>query len=117
MSKEKPIVIKAPALVLPPEKVGEPPKVGDKNIAPTTTATEDLTHASQRQVHLVWEITQALIAISVTAAVIYAAILGKESQLLGNAFTLIIAIYFVRVNHNAVSSIGKTVDAQPYVGR
>lgn len=112
----KPIVVTAPATVVavppPPESV---PKVGDKNIAPTTTAAEDLTHAGQRQVHIVWEITQALIAIAVTAAVIYAAILGRESLLLGNAFTLIIAIYFVRVNHSAISTAGQK-DAQ-YSGR
>lgn len=64
--------------------------------------------AGQRKVNLVWEVTQALVALLVTGATIYCAILGKESTLLGNAFTLIIALYFVRTNHTKVGGIGGT---------
>lgn len=65
--------------------------------------------SGQRQVNLIWETTQAVIATSVTAAIIYSAtIMGEVSEILGNAFTLIIAIYFVRMNHTKIGGIGGT---------
>lgn len=76
--------------------------------SPTTTAEQDLVTQGQRRINLIWEATQAVIAITVTGANIYAALAGKESILLGNAFTLIIAIYFVRQNHIKVGGVGGT---------
>jgi len=67
---------------------------------------EALRSAGQRRVNLIWEATQATVAVLVTAATIYAALGGKESLVLGNAFTLIIALYFVRQNHSKVGGIG-----------
>src|SRR5687767_1589779 len=83
---------------------------------PTTTAEEDLQTAAvragkvttaegQRRINLIWEVTQSLIALAVTAAVIYAALRGINSEILGNAFTLIIAIYFVRMNHTKIGGV------------
>lgn len=74
----------------------------------TTTSEQDRGTAGQRKVNLIWESTQAIIAVSVTGAVIYSALNGKESALLGNAFTLIIAIYFVRMNHTKIGGVGGT---------
>lgn len=62
----------------------------------------------QRHINLIWEITQAIIAGGVTSAVVYAELTGRSSEILGNAFTLIIAIYFVRMNHTKVGGIGGT---------
>lgn len=73
-----------------------------------TTAEQDRKTEGQRKVNLVWEVTQALVALSVTGATIYCATAGKESALLGNAFTLIIALYFVRTNHTKIGGIGGT---------
>lgn len=81
-------------------------KVGDKNTAPTTTAADDMRTAGQRRVNLIWETTQAIIAVGVTGATIWSAYTGKESCTLGNAFTLIIAIYFVRMNHTKIGGVG-----------
>lgn len=78
------------------------------NIPPTTTAAEDLKTVGQRRINLIWESTQAVIAVLVTVAVIYAALIGKDSPILGNAFTLIIAIYFVRMNHVKTGGVGGT---------
>lgn len=86
--------------------VAEAPKVGDLNTAPTTTAAEDLTKAGQRHINLIWESTQAVIAVVVTIAVVVCAVAGKESAVLGNAFTLIVAIYFVRMNHTKTGGVG-----------
>lgn len=76
--------------------------------APKTTAEEDRKTQGQRNINLIWEATQAVIAVIVTLATIYSAIRGVESLLLGNAFTLIIALYFVRQNHTKVGGIGGT---------
>lgn len=64
--------------------------------------------SGQRQTNLIWEVTQAIIAAGVTTAVVYAELTGKSSEILGNAFTLIIAIYFVRMNHTKIGGIGGT---------
>lgn len=91
--------VTAPVTVVAPVPEGRPAQVGDVNIAPTTTAAEDLRTARQQTVHLWWESTQSIIAMLVTGAMIVAALTGKETKSLENAFTLIIAIYFVRMNH------------------
>lgn len=85
-----------------------PPVVQPAPLAPATTAEEDRKTLGQRRVNLIWEITQAMVAIMVTGATIYSALKGVESLLLGNAFTLIIALYFVRQNHTKVGGIGGT---------
>jgi len=78
------------------------------NVESTTTLEQDKRTLGQRRVNLIWEATQALVALMVTAATIWSALQGKESLLLGNAFTLIIALYFVRQNHTKVGGIGGT---------
>lgn len=89
MGKAKPIEI-PPSMVLPP----------------TTTEQQDLVHASQRKISLMWEATQACIAVMITAAVVYISIFSIDSQVLTNAFFLIVSMYFVRTNHNKVGGVG-----------
>lgn len=69
---------------------------------------KELQTAGQRKVNIIWEVTQAIIAVAVTVAVIYTSIYGKTTEILGNAFTLIIAIYFVRMNHTKIGGVGGT---------
>jgi hypothetical protein len=76
--------------------------------SPTTTSEQDRKSLGQRRVNLIWETTQAFVALMVTGATIYSALQGMESLLLGNAFTLIIALYFVRQNHTKVGGVGGT---------
>lgn len=79
---------------------------------PTTTSEQDLRTASQRRVNLIWEYSQAGIAIMVVSAnVVYAfvqtpipgaaqlAAASGQSGLLSNAFFLVIGFYFGRTNH------------------
>lgn len=79
-----------------------------KSVPPTTTVEQDKTTLGQRKVNLIWEGTQSAIAVMVTGSVIYCAITGKESLLLGNAFTLIVALYYVRTNHTKIGGVGPT---------
>lgn len=81
-------------------------------MAPVTTSEQDLHSASQRRVNLIWEFTQAGIAVMVTSATIVTAILlavrahdENALQLLSNAFFLIVGFYFQRLNHVNVGGV------------
>lgn len=78
--------------------------------SPTTTAEQDLRSAGQREINLIWERTQAGIAITVVGAnILYIFILvfvkditstaTNAAVLLSNAFFLIVGFYFGRTNH------------------
>jgi len=61
---------------------------------PETTAAA--TAENKRLSNIIWEMTQAAIALMITAAVVYTAINKIESEVLTNAFFLIVSIYFVK---------------------
>lgn len=72
-----------------------------------------LTKKGQRSVNLIWEFTQGTIAIAITIATIYCAVVKIESQILSNAFFLIVSMYFVRTNHQLIGGTGtKPVNQQ-----
>jgi hypothetical protein len=86
-------------------------------LKPNTTLQQDLTHAGQRKINLVWEITQSVIAIVVVAAnVIVGVHLGLTNSsasappVLTNSLFLVIGFYFARTNHSAIGGVGP----QPY---
>lgn len=84
--------------------VKEPPKL---SLPPNTTAEEDVVTAGQRKINLVWELTQAFIAVSITWAIIYMRVNGIESDgTLTNAFFLIVSMYFIRTNHSLIGGTG-----------
>lgn len=78
---------------------------------------ENLVTAGQRRVNLIWEFTQAAIAILITLAVIYTAATNTRSQELTNAFFLIIGFYYSRTNHAAIGGVGAKPALPPYRGR
>jgi hypothetical protein len=87
-------------------------------LPPTTTLAEDKVVAGQRKINIVWEYTQAFITILITGAIVYTAITQKPSEVLTNAFFLIIGFYFSRTNHANIGGIGtKATDREKYVGR
>lgn len=72
----------------------------EQPVAPTTTTEENLYTAARRRVDLIWETTQAIIAVTVVLANLGGAfILPVTNQLLANAFFLIVGFYFGRTNH------------------
>lgn len=101
------IKLKDPAIV---EPVAPPKVTADTHAvaSPVTTAEENRKTAGQRNINLIWETTQALIALSVTGALIYTNIKGIRAESLDTAFVLITAVYFVRMNHIKVGGIGGT---------
>lgn len=90
------------------KKKGSTVKKSDhRTLAPNTTAQDDLITAGQRRVNLIWEFTQAIIAISITWAIIYCSIKDIERDVLTNAFFLIVSMYFVRTNHKLIGGVPK----------
>lgn len=87
------------------------PRKDQEPLTPTTTAEESY---GQRRVNLIWEATQALIAVTVTCSTLYVAaqLALKDSGaqaaflLLSNAFFLVIGFYFGRTNHQRSGGIG-----------
>jgi hypothetical protein len=86
------------------------------DIEPSRQAAVDasiLRTAGQRRINIIWEITQATIAITVTGATLYVAaqLALKDSGqtaaflLLSNAFFLVIGFYFGRTNHQRVGGV------------
>lgn len=73
--------------------------------------------AGQRRINLIWERTQGLIAVLVTATALATAgfmVVGgvetrvdKAFQLLGNTLFVIIGFYFGRTNHQRTGGVGE----------
>lgn len=97
----KPLIKKKPPLTMPPN----------------TTEQEDITTAGQRRVNLIWEFTQAFVAIIVTIAMIVSEIMNVDSVAIRMSFSLIIGFYFSRTNHQAIGGVGKKPPLQEYKGR
>lgn len=76
-----------------------------ESLPPTTTAQEDKVKAGQRRVNILWECTQAIIAIMITLAIIFLAVKGIKNEDLTNAFFLIVSMYFVRTNHQLIGGV------------
>lgn len=89
------------------------------SLSPTTTVQEDITTAGQRKVNLIWELTQALIAIAIVVANVIVEVSGRDvkgSTVLSSAMFLVIGFYFSRTNHAAIGGIGPK-PYQKYEGR
>lgn len=105
MERSKSVVVinkKKEPIVVPPVQV----------LPPTTTHEENVVTSGQRRINLIWEITQALIALSITGSIIYNASNKINSDVLTNAFFLIVSMYFVRTNHNLIGGTGQKSKTQ-----
>lgn len=98
-------------------------QVHQPSMAPTTTYQEDLTTLGQRRVNIIWEYTQASIAVLVVFANMLVAIYhglklihGEFPIILSSSLFLIVGFYFSRTNHAAIGGIGKKSQAK-YEGR
>ena len=95
--------------------------ISTKSLTPTTTAQEDITTAGQRRVNLIWEYTQAVIAlivvISTMVAGIYFASTGTVPTIFSVAFGTVVGFYFSRTNHQAIGGTGKKPEQGKYTGR
>lgn len=88
----------------------------------TTTFQEDLTTAGQRQINLIWERTQAVIAIAVVLFTMIAGVIAMLYNLdipsiISVAFGMVTGFYFSRTNHAAIGGVGRKPVSELYVGR
>lgn len=109
--------------VIPSAPAGEPVPVAAKDtdvLPPATTAEQDRKTIGQRRINLIWEITQAIIAIVVaigTMAVSAMLVLKGDGAsataflLLSNAFFMIVTAYFQRTNHTRTGGVGTHDDS------
>lgn len=108
----------------------------DPPLPARTTTQEDLTTASQRKVNLIWEYTQAIVALMVVAATMVAGLFAmyhpsdvvqvapgtftsvavQVPTILSVAFGTVVGFYFSRTNHAAIGGIGPKPEG-PYLGR
>lgn len=80
----------------------------NSSLQPTTTEEEDKHTKTQRHINIIWESTQAAVALSVTGSTLYVAAklaIITPSQtaaflLLSNSFFLVVGFYFGRTNHS-----------------
>jgi hypothetical protein len=89
------------------------PLAPTSSLPPKTTEQEDITLAGQRRVNLIWESTQASIALIISLAMVYGMMKEIYNATITNAFFLIIGTYFTRTNHVRIGGIGD----KPYQGR
>lgn len=73
----------------------------------TTTSQQDKTTSGQRRINLIWEVTQAVIVVMITAAQIYCSLTQIESKELSYAFFLVVSMYLVRTNHTKTGGVGE----------
>jgi hypothetical protein len=88
-----------------------------RSLAPDTTAQQDMVTAGQRRVNMIWETTQASIAVVIVGAMVYCEVHGINSDKITNACFLIVGFYFSRTNHTATGGVGPKLKEQIYQGR
>ncbi len=76
----------------------------------TTTLEQDRVTAGQRRINGIWEMTQAIIAVFVVVATLYAAVFVKDLDkaaftFLTNVLFVVVGFYFGRTNHTRPSGI------------
>lgn len=85
----------------------------------------DPVSAGQRRINLIWELTQAFIALAVVLSNMIVAVydgLHLPSQraefpvILSSSMFLIVGFYFARTNHSSIGGIGRK-PLMPYIGR
>lgn len=97
-------------------------QTGDPSLPARTTFQEDLTTAGQRRINLIWEYTQAIIAIGVVFTTMVCGIYGmihpasQVPTIISVAFGAITGFYFSRTNHAAIGGIGPKPSGE-YLGR
>ena len=128
----------APVVVLNPEPLpvivtavkarptqSQQDQLHDPSLVARTTFQEDLTTAGQRKINLIWEYTQATVALLVVIANmvvgVYQGLLSSSSSLpfptiLSSSLFLIVGFYFSRTNHAAIGGVGAK-PTEDYRGR
>ena len=100
----------------------------DPSLPAQTTFQQDLTAAGQRKVNLIWENTQAVIAVMVVLGNMVVGVYhglvpiadGAHRDfptILSSSLFLIVGFYFSRTNHSAIGGVGQKPRMVEYAGR
>jgi hypothetical protein len=96
----------------------------EQPVAPTTTTQQDITTAGQRRINLIWEYTQACIAVIVVVTTMVAGLetvwtksMDQVPNVICVAFGTVVGFYFSRTNHAAIGGVGRKPTPQEYDGR
>lgn len=119
--------VPAQEVVLTPPAKARPVQVqqdqtADPSLQARTTFQEDLTTAGQRRVNLIWEYTQAVIALLVVVATMLCGVVAMIYEtkqiptIIGVAFGMVTGFYFSRTNHAAIGGVGPKPNEE-YKGR
>lgn len=114
-----PLTAQRDADAIQAERVGQAAKAEATGVREAAVGVRDanvLTTAGHRRINLIWEVTQAMVAGSVTIATLivcaWTIIYGKSPdgafQLLSNVFFLVVGTYFQRTNHTKSSDAADT---------
>lgn len=105
---------------------------GQPSVAPKTTEEQDRVTYGQRRINIIWEVTQAVIALAVVGTAMFAsaeialivtrpaadlndkgmAVSNLAFVLLSNAVFLVIGFYFGRTNHQRIGGVGSHDDTR-----
>jgi hypothetical protein len=110
-------------------------QASDPSLPAKTTFQQDLTTAGQRKINLIWEYTQAVIALLVVVTTMVSGLYGmiqptvtigtgltsvqmpvQIPTIIGVAFGMVTGFYFSRTNHAAIGGVGEKPQEQ-YTGR
>jgi hypothetical protein len=117
-----------PEIPILPVVPGVQLQTGDPSVPARTTFQEDLVTAGQRRINLIWEITQAIIAMMVVLASMIIGVYDGVHKvqlleqpptfpvILSSSLFLIVGFYFSRTNHSAIGGVGPKPNDN-YVGR
>ena len=121
VANPEPVPVKVVNPILGPTGLKTQDQTIDPSLPAKTTFQEDLTFAGQRHINLIWEKTQAVIAMSVVLFTMviatYCVVKGKDvPALIAMAFGTVVGFYFSRTNHAAIGGVGPKAVSQ-YEGR
>jgi hypothetical protein len=87
----------------------EPGQQAHDNAAQNAGINADIQRtAGQRRVNILWEITQAIVAIIISGAKIYCTMKKIEDKTLDAGFMMILTAYYMRTNHTKIGGVGGT---------
>lgn len=93
--------------------MSEEPSEAEHHVALAERVERSAVTAGQRRVNILWEVTQAAIAVAATMGFLYVSIQKIDAPDLRNAFFLIVGFYFSRTNHVNTGGVGrKTTDGR-----
>jgi hypothetical protein len=100
-----PVAVVASASTPEQEKAAAMAGVVASDLASSQSQAAILSTAGQRWINRLWEVTQAIVTVSITIATIIAAFKGIESKTLDAGFFAIISMYLARTNHTKVGGV------------